>query len=222
VAGTGVAGGAGDGGLATAAQLNSATGVAVDGLGNLFIADFNNQRIRRVDHATGIIITVAGTGKVGPAINGGPATQADLFFPDGNRGGRGGQSAHCGFAEPAGPARRCCERDRSRLWQGPERRVSTGIRILRRVFPSRPPPSSIAPLGSRWTGRGTSTSPIRATSDSQGIGHEHYHGGGDRRGRGWRRWGLRPSRRLKLLREWWSTVSGTSSSLTSATTASGM
>ncbi len=81
VAGTGVAGFSGDGGPATAAQLNSPTGVAVDGAGNLFIADYNNQRIRKV--SGGLITTVAGTGKIGPAVNGGPATGADLFFPTG-------------------------------------------------------------------------------------------------------------------------------------------
>jgi len=61
VAGTGVQGFSGDGGPATAAQLNDPTGVAVDEAGNLYIADAENHRIRKVDTG-GIITTVAGTG----------------------------------------------------------------------------------------------------------------------------------------------------------------
>ncbi len=64
VAGVGTAGyrPADDGGLATAAELNFPQGVTADANGNLFIADTENQRIRRVDAATGIITTVAGGG----------------------------------------------------------------------------------------------------------------------------------------------------------------
>jgi sugar lactone lactonase YvrE len=62
VAGTGVPGYGGDGGLALAAQLWEPTSVAVDGAGNLYIADFRNHRIRRVDAVTQVITTVAGTG----------------------------------------------------------------------------------------------------------------------------------------------------------------
>lgn len=81
VAGMGVAGFAGDGGQATAARLNGPVGLAVDGAGNLFIADQRNQRIRRVDAATGIITTVVGTGVGGFAGDGGPATSAQLNLP---------------------------------------------------------------------------------------------------------------------------------------------
>ncbi len=62
VAGTAKAGFAGDGGLATAAELDCPGGISVDIAGNLYIADTNNQRIRKVDVATGIITTVAGSG----------------------------------------------------------------------------------------------------------------------------------------------------------------
>ncbi len=55
----------GDGGPATAALLNSPTGIWVDGAGNLFIADSGNQRIRKVD-TTGMISTVAGSGACAP------------------------------------------------------------------------------------------------------------------------------------------------------------
>lgn len=76
-AGSGVAGDLGDGGLATAARLNYPHGIAVDAVGNLYIADLNNNRIRKVDSA-GIITTVAGTGNAGFSGDGGPATSAQL------------------------------------------------------------------------------------------------------------------------------------------------
>ena len=78
-----VAGGSsysGDGGPAVAAQLSSPYGVALDGAGNLFIADTSNQRIRKVD-AAGRISTVAGDGTRGYGGDGGPAAAAQLFWP---------------------------------------------------------------------------------------------------------------------------------------------
>jgi sugar lactone lactonase YvrE len=80
-AGNGSAGYSGDGGAATSARLNSPYQVAVDSSGNLFIADLNNQRIRRVDAATGIITTVAGDGSAGYSGDGGAATNASLQYP---------------------------------------------------------------------------------------------------------------------------------------------
>ncbi|MCA1683926.1 MAG: DUF11 domain-containing protein, partial [Actinobacteria bacterium] len=81
VAGTGDQGFAGDGGPATAARLNLPSDVAADAAGNLFIADYNNQRVRRVD-ASGVITTVAGDGIKGASGDGGPATAAQLSDPD--------------------------------------------------------------------------------------------------------------------------------------------
>ena len=81
VAGNGIAGFSGDGGPAIAASLNGPFGVAVDAAGNIYIADTNNNRIRRVD-AKGIISTVAGSDTFGFGGDGGPATAATLYAPE--------------------------------------------------------------------------------------------------------------------------------------------
>jgi NHL repeat len=73
----------GDGGLATSAQLVLPSQLAVDTAGNLFIADRGNHRIRRVDAATQIITTVAGSSATGYAGDGGAATSAGLGQPVG-------------------------------------------------------------------------------------------------------------------------------------------
>src|SRR5262249_17131218 len=83
VAGNGAASFSGDGGTATSASLSNPRGVAVDGPGNLFIADFDNSRIRKVDHATQVISTVAGNGTRGFSGDGGAATAAALNVPVG-------------------------------------------------------------------------------------------------------------------------------------------
>ena len=80
VAGNGTAGFSGDGGPATAAELNQPSDVAVDSAGNLFIADLMNSRIRKVTPA-GTISTVAGNGTLGFSGDNGPATSAELFEP---------------------------------------------------------------------------------------------------------------------------------------------
>jgi len=81
VAGTGAAGYTGDGSLATAAQLSSPSGVAVDSAGNLFIADSLNNVVRRVDAQTRLISTVAGNGTAGYSGDGTSAIAAQLDFP---------------------------------------------------------------------------------------------------------------------------------------------
>ena len=83
VAGSGAQGFSGDGGAATAAQLNQPRGVALDGAGNLYIADWANHRIRKVDVSSGNISTVAGTGTAGFSGDGGAATSAQLDNPYG-------------------------------------------------------------------------------------------------------------------------------------------
>ena len=82
MAGTGVEGCTGDGGPARAALLNHPRGVAVDGRGDVFIADSMNHRVRMVD-PSGVIATVAGCGRQGFGGDGGPATVARLFEPRG-------------------------------------------------------------------------------------------------------------------------------------------
>ncbi len=84
VAGNDTAGYSGDGSLAIHASLDSPYAVAVDRLGNVYIADHNNNVIRMVDAATGIIGTIAGTaGVYGYTGDNGPATAATLNSPCG-------------------------------------------------------------------------------------------------------------------------------------------
>ncbi len=81
VAGNGTTGFSGDNGLATSAQLLEPAGVAVDSIGNLYIADAGNNRVRKVTN--GVITTVAGNGTAGYSGDNGPATSARLNNPVG-------------------------------------------------------------------------------------------------------------------------------------------
>lgn len=81
LAGTGTQGYSGDSGPATAAQLDSPQGLALDTSNNLYIADTHNHRIRRIDATTGIITTVAGTGTPSFSGDGAQATAATLNVP---------------------------------------------------------------------------------------------------------------------------------------------
>ncbi len=83
VAGNGSPGMLGDGGLATAARLNSPRGIQVAANGDLYIGDRSNEKIRKVTAATGIITTYAGTGTAGYSGDGGAATAAKLSHPQG-------------------------------------------------------------------------------------------------------------------------------------------
>jgi uncharacterized protein (TIGR03437 family) len=80
VAGNGHRGFSGDNGLASVAQLNQPYGLALDAAGNLYIADYGNQRVRAVG-TNGNITTVAGNGPSGTSADGGPATAALLVGP---------------------------------------------------------------------------------------------------------------------------------------------
>ena len=83
IAGDGTAAFSGDAGLATAAQLNSPNGLAVDRSGNLYIADTANNRIRKLSAATGIITTIAGDGTAAFSGDSGLGTAAQVNSPQG-------------------------------------------------------------------------------------------------------------------------------------------
>jgi hypothetical protein len=89
LAGDGTFGFSGDGGPATAAQLNGPIGVAVAADGGILIADYLNSRVRRVS-PTGTITTIAGSGTYGFSGDGGPATAAQLTWPSGVAATAGG------------------------------------------------------------------------------------------------------------------------------------
>ena len=83
IAGTGTAGFSGDGGPATAAQFDTPTHVVVDSVGDVYIADTMNLRIRKIDVSAGTISTYGGIGSTGPFGEGGPATSARMNEPRG-------------------------------------------------------------------------------------------------------------------------------------------
>jgi len=79
IAGNGTQGYGGDGGAATAAQLNRPQGIAVDSSGNVYVADTQNARVRKISGGT--ITTIAGSGTPGYGGDGGSATAAQLYVP---------------------------------------------------------------------------------------------------------------------------------------------
>ncbi len=82
-AGTGTTGYSGDGGQATSATLNGPRGIAVDTSGNIYFAEYFNNRVRKVSSSTGIITTYVGTGTAGYSGDGGAASSASLNHPFG-------------------------------------------------------------------------------------------------------------------------------------------
>jgi hypothetical protein len=82
IAGGNGSGFSGDAGPATAAQISSPEGITLDGAGNIYFADYNNQRIREIVALTGILQTVAGTGQAGYDGDG-PAVERELYYPVG-------------------------------------------------------------------------------------------------------------------------------------------
>lgn len=81
IAGTGKAGYSGDGGPAGKAQLSGPCGIALNDSGDIIFADEYNERIRKINHSSNMISTIAGNGAAGYAGNGGIATSAELFYP---------------------------------------------------------------------------------------------------------------------------------------------
>lgn len=83
IAGTGTAAYSGDGGPAVSAQLNYPYGIGIGPDNRVYIADSNNNRIRRINQ-DGTIVTVAGSGTCGGNVgDGGPATASNICYPDG-------------------------------------------------------------------------------------------------------------------------------------------
>jgi len=82
VAGNGSAGYSGDGGPATSAEFGSLLGIAVDGTGDILVADYYNNRVREIS-TNGIVTTVAGTGTPGFSGDGASAMGAQLSQPRG-------------------------------------------------------------------------------------------------------------------------------------------
>lgn len=82
IAGNGQKGYSGDGGPAIEARLDEPYGLAIDGQGSIYFADRLNARVRKIDGKTGIITTLAGTGKKESSGDGGPAVEAGLVEPN--------------------------------------------------------------------------------------------------------------------------------------------
>jgi NHL repeat len=81
-AGTTTPGFSGDGGPASTAQMDEPAGIAIDAAGNLYVSDWGNERVRKVN-ASGVINTIAGNGTYGYYGDGGPATAAEFKYPYG-------------------------------------------------------------------------------------------------------------------------------------------
>ncbi len=83
IAGTGSAGYSGDNGQATSAAINELRGIALDASSNVYFSDFINNRVRKIAASTGIITTYAGTGATTYNGDGGVASSAVVFGPNG-------------------------------------------------------------------------------------------------------------------------------------------
>ena len=83
IAGTGTANYSGDNGQATSATLSAPVGIAIDSVGNVFFSDQSNHRVRKITLSTGIINSYAGTGTGSYSGDGGLASSAALYGPNG-------------------------------------------------------------------------------------------------------------------------------------------
>ena len=140
-AGTGTAGSSGDGSAATSAQLNGPQGLAVDTAGNLYIADTQNHRVRKVTGGT--ISTVAGSGTAGFAGDGGAAGSAQLNASLRRGGGCGRQPVHRRVRQQPR-----AQGGRERQHRHPRRQRRLGLRRRRR--PGRQRAASTAHSPSPW------------------------------------------------------------------------
>jgi len=83
IAGVGTPGWTGDGGPALSAELNFPTDLVCSANGDIYIADMHNHVVRKIDAATGILTTVAGSGSIGLSPDGVPAREAKFYQPVG-------------------------------------------------------------------------------------------------------------------------------------------
>ena len=83
IAGTGSASYSGDDGQATSATIRGPAGIAIDSSGNVYFSDSNNNRVRKITVSSGIISTYAGTGAASHSGDGGVASSAALYYPNG-------------------------------------------------------------------------------------------------------------------------------------------
>ncbi len=83
IAGTGTASYSGDNGQATSATISRSAGIVIDSSGNVYFNDFYNHRVRKITTSTGIITTYAGTGASSYSGDGGVASSATLYRPNG-------------------------------------------------------------------------------------------------------------------------------------------
>jgi len=83
IAGTGTAGYSGDGGPATSSTINGLRGIALDASSNVYFSDIGNNRVRKITALSGIITTYAGTGASSYNGDGGVASSAVVFYPNG-------------------------------------------------------------------------------------------------------------------------------------------
>ena len=151
IAGTGEPGFGGDGGPAAEAQLTFPGALAVDGSGNLYVADSGNNGIRRID-AEGVITTIAGTGERGFGGDGGPATEAQLAGAGALALDGSGNLYVADSGQQPNPADRCRGSDHHHRGNG-----RTGIRRGRRSGGGGA--THFSRRAWRWTGRATSTWP---------------------------------------------------------------
>ena len=145
IAGTGVPGYSGDGGPAVLAQLQNPSGVAVDGLGRVIVADTDNNVIRRID-IDGTIGTIAGTGIADYTGDNGPATRRTLSAPQGVAIDATGRVLVADTAKLCGPPRRGRRHDHDDRRHGDEQFSGDGAAATPRSSRSRSASRS-TPLG---------------------------------------------------------------------------
>ena len=143
IAGMGAQGYRGDGGPATAAQLYLPLDVAYDSAGTLYIADFGNNRVRKVNATTGVITTFAGNGSSAFGPDGVPATSTSVMRPSGVSAASAASSS---LRRTTSACVRCSQMGPSPRSQEPATQDTAVI-----AGPRRPPPSTRRHASSRMS-----------------------------------------------------------------------